>query len=99
MTDHWRARAVIDLGALEHNLHTVRRLAGQAKIFAVVKADAYGHGIENIVPTALDHVDGFAVATLEEGIRCRSLAPLTPIIVLSEFNASAQLQTFADYSL
>lgn len=99
MSEHWRARALIDLAAFEHNLTTVRRLAGKAKVFAVVKADAYGHGIENIVSTAKERVDGFAVATLDEGIQCRRLSPDSPIMVLSEFNARDQLRVFEENRL
>ncbi len=40
--------ATIHLGALRHNLARVRTLAGEAKVMAVVKADAYGHGLERV---------------------------------------------------
>ena len=54
-------RAVIDAGALRHNLRTVRERARGARVMAVVKANAYGHGL---VPTALAlaESDAFAVA-------------------------------------
>ena len=39
------ARAVIKLGALRHNLQVIREKAPQAKVMAVVKANAYGHGM------------------------------------------------------
>ena len=86
MSRTWRTRALIDLSALRHNVKVIRELAGEARVYAVVKADAYGHGINNVVPAIRDSVDGFAVATLEEGIRCRKSAINNAIMVLSEFS-------------
>ncbi|MGH8311083.1 MAG: alanine racemase, partial [Steroidobacteraceae bacterium] len=63
-------RAVIDTQALRSNLGTLRRSAPRAHVMAVVKANAYGHGL---VPTALAlaDADAFAVARLEEAIALR----------------------------
>ncbi len=99
MSGQWRARAIIDTAALHNNVRVARKFAGQTRIYAVVKADAYGHGIENVIPALSDRVDGFAVATLNEAIRCRSHAPRSPIIVLSEFNSSHQLRLFEQHEL
>lgn len=99
MEKAWRTRALIDLSALRHNVGIARSMAGDARIFAVVKADAYGHGINNVVPAILDAVDGFAVATVEEGIRCRESAGNSPIMVLSEFNSPDNLKMFCEYHL
>ena len=60
MARHTVAR--IDIGALRHNLRVARGLAGDSRIVAVIKADAYGHGIERVAQ-ALDEADVFAVAT------------------------------------
>lgn len=99
----WRARALIDLSALENNISVARKMAGNALLYAVVKADAYGHGIANIIPTASRHVDGFAVATINEGMRCRQLVEQSgaelPIMVFSEFNSKDQLPLFAEHQL
>lgn len=92
--DHWRAQAVIDLHSLYHNIRQVRLKAPNSRLMAVVKADAYGHGLENICTAAAAQVDGFAVATLQEGIICRALQPEKPIIVLSEFWHAGQLRDF-----
>ena len=43
------ARAIINLGALRHNLQRVRQSASGSRVFAVVKADAYGHGMVRVV--------------------------------------------------
>ena len=60
-------RAVIDASALRHNLRQVRSVARESRVMAVVKANAYGHGL---VPAAkaLAEADGFAVARLDEGL-------------------------------
>jgi alanine racemase len=95
----WRTRALIDLSALRQNVKVIRKLAGDARVYAVVKADAYGHGIDNIVPAICHSVDGFAVATLEEGIRCRKYAENNAIMVLSEFSEPEQIDIFRQYQL
>lgn len=75
-------RALIDGGALRHNLGVVCERAPGARVMAVIKANAYGHGL---VPTAqaLGGADAFGVARLEEGIALRD-AGLTQKIVLLE---------------
>ncbi len=64
------ARAIIDLSALRHNVGTVRQLCPHSQIMAMVKADAYGHGMLPIA-RALHDVDGFAVARLQEALQLR----------------------------
>jgi alanine racemase len=74
-------RAVIDTRALRHNLRTIRERARGARVMAVVKANAYGHGL---IPTALAlaEADAFAVARLEEGLALRSAGITQPIVLL-----------------
>jgi alanine racemase len=62
--------ARIDLSALGHNLAQVRKMAPQSRIACVVKADGYGHGLSR-VSAALRDADILAVATVDEGRRCR----------------------------
>ena len=62
-----RARAIIDLGALRHNLNQVRRHAPRSGIMCAVKANGYGHGAVSVA-RALDGADALAVATLGEGL-------------------------------
>jgi len=78
------ATLTIDLGALASNWRALSGLAGTAKAGAVVKADAYGIGIEPAV-TALTRAgcDSFFVAHLSEGIRARAIAPDAAIYVLN----------------
>lgn len=85
----WRVRALIDTTALCHNLALVRKLAPDCKVMAVVKANAYGHGMVCITHHIAELVDAFAVATLQEGIECRMANPTLPITVLSGLHHSA----------
>lgn len=75
-------RAQIDLGALRHNLGVVRNLCPQSRIMAMVKADAYGHGL---LPAAkaLDSADGFAVARLHEAFALRKAGVSQRILLLA----------------
>ena len=83
-------RAEIDLGAIAHNLRAIRAHAAPARVLAVVKADAYGHGV---VPVAMrledEGVDGFGVALAEEGLELREAGVRAPILVLNGVYGSA----------
>jgi alanine racemase len=91
-------RAVIDTHALRHNLSVIRARAGSARVMAVVKANAYGHGL---VPTALalGQADAFAVARLEEGLALRAAGITAPIVLLEGVFSAAQLQEAAHHGL
>jgi len=79
--EHPRAVAEIDTRALSHNFRTVSRACG--KTIAVVKADAYGHGIWRTVPALVAAgCDFFAVASTEEALFVRNLAPSADILLL-----------------
>jgi len=73
--------ATIHPAALQHNLNRARRAAPDAKAWAVVKANAYGHGIERVYD-ALRSADGFALLDLEEAQRVRNLGWRGPILLL-----------------
>ena len=83
-TTELRARARIDLDALRHNLATVRETVGDGvEICAVVKADAYGHGLWGCMPVLVEAgVDRVAVATADEAVAAREISAETPIVVL-----------------
>lgn len=83
-------RAVIDTRALRHNLRTIRERARGARVMAVVKANAYGHGL---IPTALAlaEADAFAVARLEEGLALRAAGITQPIVLLEGVFAAEHL--------
>jgi alanine racemase len=63
--------ATIDTGALKHNLGRVRTWAPRSRVMAVIKANAYGHGLV-AVARALEGADSFAVARVDEGLTLRS---------------------------
>ena len=74
-------RAVIDGAAMRHNVQVIRARAPGARVMAVVKANAYGHGLVQTA-LALPDVDAFAVARLEEGVRLRERGVRAPIVLL-----------------
>ncbi|MDD5031080.1 MAG: alanine racemase [Rhodoferax sp.] len=73
--------ATIHPAALQHNLERCRRAAPDAKVWAVVKANAYGHGIERAYP-GLRGADGFALLDLLEAQRVRELGWRGPVLLL-----------------
>ena len=91
-------KAVVNLSALAHNLATARALVGGAKVFAVVKANAYGHGLSRILP-ALAAADGLALLELESAIYLRALGWTKPILLLEGFFDARELDTIAEYGL
>jgi alanine racemase len=87
-------RAVVDAAALRHNLHQARRAAPDSRVMAVIKANAYGHGI---VPTAkaLAEADGFAVARIGEGLALRAAGLTNRILLLEGVFSADQLAAAA----
>jgi alanine racemase len=83
-------RARIDLSALAHNLGVARRLAPHSRICAVVKADAYGHGMV-AVARALQGADGLAVARVSEAIALREAGIARPLLVLEGAGSREEL--------
>ncbi len=80
------SRAEVDLGAIAHNLGIVRKLIpDQTRILAMVKANAYGHGLVQVARTLLDEgVFAFGVATADEALDLRESAGFSdvPIVLL-----------------
>ncbi len=75
----------IDLDAIRHNVATLRELVAPAAILAVVKADAYGHGVVPVAKAAIEAgAAALGVALVEEGVRLRDAGVDVPILVLSE---------------
>jgi len=74
-------QATIHTAALRHNLDRMRRAAPGARVWAVVKANAYGHGIERAFE-GLRGADGFALLDLEEAQRVRTLGWRGPVLLL-----------------
>ena len=74
-------QATIHVQALRHNLQRLRDAAPDARVWAVVKANAYGHGIERVFD-GLRAADGFALLDLDEAQRVRALGWRGPILLL-----------------
>jgi alanine racemase len=89
-------RALIDTAALRHNLGAIRAYAPGAKVMAVIKANAYGHGLVSTA-LALADADSFAVARLEEGIALRSAGVSAPIVLLEGVFSAEQLAEAAHH--
>ncbi len=64
-------RAIVDPGALRHNYALARQLAPRTRMFAVVKANAYGHGVERAVRAMGEDVDGYALLEMDAAVRLR----------------------------
>ncbi|MGR8931053.1 MAG: alanine racemase [Gammaproteobacteria bacterium] len=88
----------LDLDAVRHNLAQVKRYAPNNKIMAVIKANAYGHGITRVA-RVLDEADGFAVARVDEGVRLRKSGFSQPITVLQGFVCGEELQLILQHRL
>ena len=74
-------QATIHPAALVNNLARARVAAPEARVWAVVKANAYGHGIERVFE-GLRGADGFALLDLDEAQRVRTLGWRGPILLL-----------------
>ncbi len=75
--------SVIDLPAIRRNALKIKELSCGAFLYAVVKADAYGHGAEEVSRYIEDIADGFCVAIIEEGIALRVAGISKPVLVLN----------------
>ncbi len=77
-----RARAILSRDALRHNLQVARCAAPGARLLAVIKADGYGHGLREVAAVLADGVDGFAVASVGEGLALREAGVARRVLVL-----------------
>jgi alanine racemase len=92
------ARAIIDPQAARHNLELVRRRAPRTRIMAVIKADAYGHGIARMA-RLFGAADAFAVASLEEAVALREGGASKPIVLLEGPFEAAEIPTIVGLGL
>ena len=79
--DYYRTYAEIDLGAIRRNAEAIKAYTGK-RLIAVVKADAYGHGVAPVTEALRSVADMFAVATIEEGVALRQAGIREPMLVL-----------------
>ncbi len=92
------ARIKLHPAALQHNLLQARKAVPNAKVLAVIKANAYGHGMLDVA-NILDNADGYAVACIPEGIALRCAGTGHPILVLQGHQQLQDLHASSDYQL
>lgn len=90
-------QARIDLSALERNLHTARRLTS-ARIMAVIKANAYGHGLLQTAD-ALRAAEGFAVLDIADAVRLREAGFRQTILLLEGVFSAGDMSVLAQYDI
>jgi alanine racemase len=89
------AKITINLAALQHNLQQVRELAPGCSILAMVKSNAYGHGIERI-SLALPDAEALGVASVEEGMHLRQVGVKNSIVLMEGLFYADELQEAID---
>lgn len=90
-------RATVDTRALNHNLTRIKQLSGGARVLAVIKANAYGHGLVPVA-RALEGADALAVARIEEAVALRSAGVAQRLVLLEGVFNAQQLQMAADHA-
>ena len=91
-------RAIIHSPALAHNLAVAQKHAGAAKIWAVLKANAYGHGLLRAAE-AMKEADGFAVLDFVDALKLRNAGIDKPILMLEGFFKPEDLPVLSRYNL
>ncbi|MDP1707516.1 MAG: alanine racemase [Gammaproteobacteria bacterium] len=92
------AQALIDIQALQHNLRCVKNAAPQSRVMAIIKADAYGHGIVRAA-RALAAADGFGVASIDEAIVLREAGVTHPVTLLEGVFEASELTLVRQHGL
>lgn len=90
--------AFIDIAAMQHNLSVVRSCVPKSKVWCVVKANAYGHGLEHSV-RAFAEADGLALVEIEGAVTLREMGWKKPILILEGFFDPDDIHTIADHDL
>jgi len=90
--------ALIDLAALRHNLGVARRAAPASRLLAVIKANAYGHGMRRAA-RALEQANAFGVARVKEGVQLREAGVGKPLLVLEGCFGAEELALAARHEL
>lgn len=96
------ALARIDLAALQHNFGRVKQLAPDSRVMAVIKADAYGHGMvqaARALSQGPHYADAFAVAHLNEALALREAGIKQPLLVLQGFQNARQLEQMHEHGI
>ncbi len=90
--------ATIDAAALKHNLEVVRKHAPRSRVLAVVKANAYGHGLMRAA-SALSAAEGYAVVELDSAVRLREAGYRQRILLLEGWFEAAELPVFVQHGI
>jgi alanine racemase len=90
--------AIIHLEAMQHNLARARACAPTAKVWAVVKANAYGHGLERGM-RGFVQADGLALIETENALRLRELGWVKPILLLEGIFDAADVPLLAEHNI
>lgn len=88
----------INLTQLRRNLEAIRARVAPAKVLVMLKANAYGHGVDGVAPFIAPYVDYIGVAILEEAIHLRQLGVAKPILVAGG-SLPWQMPAFLEYDL
>lgn len=88
----------VNLSQLKRNLEAIRAQVASAKVMPMLKANAYGHGVDGVAAFIEPYVDYIGVALVEEGIHLRQLGIRKPILVAGATLAE-QVPLFAEYDL
>mgnify|MGYP001258209889 FL=1 len=99
MTTSRPIRALISGAALLHNYRLAKRLAPDARVWAVIKADAYGHGQWRAIETLRAEADGFAVLECENAVDLRLAGISQPILLLEGIFSAGDARAVAEYGL
>jgi alanine racemase len=92
-------QATIDTQALRHNQLVARRHAGDASLWSVVKANAYGHGLVEAATVLQELTDGFALLDIADAVELREAGIRQPILMIEGFFAEEELPLFGEYGL
>src|SRR3954463_8412535 len=90
--------AEVDLAAIAANLASVRRYAPRTEVLAVVKANAYGHGLQRVLP-ALADADGLALIELDAALALRTSGYSRTVLLLEGFFDPSDLGAIAKHRL
>ncbi len=92
-------RATLDLSALRRNFSVARKSAQGTRLWAVIKANAYGHGLMRVAEALDDLADGYALLELDDAVALREAGFRQPILLLEGFFEADELPLFAEYGL
>ena len=104
---HRSAWLEIGLDAIGHNVEVIRQLVAPAAVAPVIKADAYGHGVEAVADALTGRVEAFCVATIDEAIALRArvrdrvivLYPVPPAAAADAARARVELAVMSEHDL